>query len=82
MIRKFFARLRVIIHHYSTWVLSALVAVGGLYEFAPAFRDDLPSWTMPVLALIALVVKLIPQGPKPGEMAHKSYMEYRKDLPR
>lgn len=64
MTRKFLSRVRTVVRHYSTWALSAVVAVGGLYEFAPAFRDDLPAWIMPALAVAGLVGKLIPQEPK------------------
>ncbi len=82
MIRKFFTRLRVIIRHYSTWALTALGAVGGLYEFVPAFRDDLPPWLIVALAVLGLVGKAIPQGPKPGELAAQTYADYRRNLPR
>ena len=75
-------RIRAVWRHYSTWALAALGAVGGLYEFVPAFRDDLPSWVVPVLAVAGLIGKLIPQGPKPGELSAQTYADYRRNLPR
>jgi hypothetical protein len=54
--------VRNLFRHYSAWCLWALAAVGGLWEFVPAFRDDLPPWIIPILAFAGLVAKLIPQG--------------------
>ena len=82
MTRKFFARLRVIVRHYSTWALGLLGAVGGLYEFVPAFRDDLPPWLIVTLAVAGLVGKYISQEPKPGELSAQTYADYQRNLPR
>lgn len=60
-------RLRNLVRHYSAWALWALAAVGGLWEFVPAFRADLPPWTVSALAFAGLVAKLIPQGGAPND---------------
>lgn len=75
-------RLHTLFRHYSAWCLWALASVGGLWEFVPQFREYLPSWVVPLLALAGLVAKLIPQGPKPGELSAQTYAEYRRSLPR
>jgi hypothetical protein len=50
--------------HYSSWFLGAIVAVGTLHQFGLEI-EGLPRWVTPVLAVCALVAKLVPQSRLP-----------------
>lgn len=53
-------KTEVLWKHYSSWFLGAIVALGTLHEFGLEI-EGLPRWVTPVLAVCALVAKLIPQ---------------------
>lgn len=82
MTRFLLSRIRAVWHHYSTWALACLLAVGGLQEYVPQVESYLPRWLVVVIAVAGLVGKLINQAPKPGEIAQTSYQKYRDGLPR
>lgn len=75
-------RIRALFRHYSSWALWAITAVGGLWQYVPEVREFLPLWVVQVLAVAGLIGKLIPQGPKPGELSAQTYADYRRNLPR
>lgn len=76
-----FDRLHVLWRHYSSWCLYALIALGGLQEFAPALADYLPRWVLVATAFAALAAKLIPQDVRrqlDAEQAAREYAEHQR----
>lgn len=68
-------KIEVLWKHYSSWFLGAIVALGALHEFGLEI-EGLPRWVTPVLAVCALVAKLVPQAPKaPVKTSDPSYGE-------
>jgi hypothetical protein len=57
-------KIEVLWKHYSSWFLGAIVALGALHEFGLEI-EGLPRWVTPVLAVCALVAKLVRQAPAP-----------------
>lgn len=76
------SRIRAVWRHYSTWALAAVLAVGSLWQYVPEVQEFLPRWVVAVIAMAGLIGKLIPQGPKPGELSAQTYADYRRNLPR
>lgn len=76
------SRIRAVWRHYSTWALAAVLAVGSLWQYVPEVQAFLPRWVVAVIAMAGLIFKLIPQGPKPGELSAQTYADYRRNLPR
>lgn len=56
-------RLYVLWRHFSSWFLYAIIALGSAQEFAFGLSDYLPRWSLVVLAVCAVICKLIPQKP-------------------
>lgn len=81
MIIDLLDRIRAVWHHYSTWALAALLAVGSLQEYVPQVQEYLPRWVVAGIAIAGLIGKLVPQN-KPDNTPTRSYMDYRRDLPR
>lgn len=55
------ARLEVLWRHYSSWMIYAIIGIGGLQEFVPDLSEYLPKQIITGIAVAALIAKLIPQ---------------------
>jgi hypothetical protein len=58
---NFMPDLSVLWKHYSSWILYAIIALGGAQQ-AGIQIDGLPKWICTALAICALVAKTVPQG--------------------
>lgn len=56
------SRVWVLWKHYSSWFLYVIISIGSLQEYSSTISEYLPRWLLVVIAVFALIAKLVPQS--------------------